>query len=108
MSIEFLALTLRAYAYELQLMTKNVKSLKIPYGRLVYLNRRIVEVRDPAALSAANVVVMLSNSVEPRFVVAGVELLDQPGPSQQIQVSIYRSEADVGKPLSHYLVKSRR
>jgi hypothetical protein len=76
--MEFFALTVGAYAYELQLMTKNVKPLKFTNPAIIDLNRSVEDVIDPSTSSTANMVVVFDDPIESGFIVTCVELTDQP------------------------------
>jgi len=108
MLMELSTLTFGAYPYELQLVTQNVKSLKLADARVDSVDRKIEQIVHPAAMSTADMVVTIRDTIEPGFVLAGVQFLDEPSPRQQIQITVHSSQTDVGKSLPYYLIQGRR
>jgi hypothetical protein len=74
--MELLALTVGAYPYELQLVTKNVKSLELINARVDCVDREIEQIVHPAAISTANVIVAICDAIKPGFVLTGAQFLD--------------------------------
>jgi hypothetical protein len=77
-------------------VTKNVKSLQFTDTTIDKIDGGFQQIVHPTARSTAHMVVMVGDTVEPGFVLAGVQLLYDPGPHKQIQISVYRTKTDVG------------
>jgi hypothetical protein len=65
-----------------------------------------VNIVQPTAPNATNVFVPLNIAVKPRFPAAELQLLDRPQPAEQIQVAVYRPEADPGHSAADDLIKA--
>jgi hypothetical protein len=61
-------------------MTQNVKSLQLTDTGLLDFDWRIVQIFHPATLSTANMVVGFGNTIEPGFILTGIQFLDQTCP----------------------------
>jgi hypothetical protein len=91
-------------------MAKNFKSLRLTDPIVDHVSRRFHEIVDSTARRAADMVMVFGNDIEPGLVLACVELLDDPGPSQKVQVPVHCAKTDVGQTFAHDFVQgcSRR
>jgi len=70
------------------------------------VKRRAVNIVHPAAFHATNVIMGGQIAIESSLFAAKLQLLYYARPSQQIEISIHRSQADLGKALADNLIQT--